>query len=1186
MKLINAVINTTEECLQNQEKYEKKYGKERTIVFTQIGSFYEAYSTDTRGYKLSEISELLNIVYTRKDKSISQIDEKNPYMLGFPVVSLHKFMKVLVDSGYTVIIIDQVTPPPNPKREVTGIYSPGTYVQNVLTPDANYIVSLYIEEEIQKNGKPIICIGMAALDLTTGKSIVNEAISVHGDEKYALDEAIRFINSLNPKEILIHHSSHKLAECMRKDSLISYLELDNKMYHYTDNTESYFFKVSFQNEFLLKIYSNKEDVGMLSALEYLDLDRMPYCAVSFIVLLDFAYQHNDKITKNLQKPLLFDNQHHLILGNNALFQLNILESNSYEFSNNRFKSLFDVINNTSTAMGKRALKSRLLFPLVSPQELNTMYDYVEEMIKDKKYSNYEMKLREIVDIERLNRKMIILSLHPYELADFIHSLAQIEMIIEVMSENKIMKNMVPNKQIIQQLKSFLKKSDEMFDVVEMKKQHLTDITVSFFRKGIYEEVDEIQNEINNNMNFMDSLCNILSEFVVDDLNKPKPKYKPLGVPVAQEEVKIQLKRNDREGYYLCLTKLRAVNLKKHFSQIPSIQIGNYKLITSEVIFKDLGGNSKVYFPDLNSKSDELENLQDQLKKITYDYYVKTLRAIIKEYDPLFQSMTAFISLVDMVKSNAKTAVFYNYKKPTIKHNKAHGFVECKALRHPIIERILDGFEYVPHDISLGNDMKGMLLFGLNACGKSSLMKALGLSIIMAQAGMFVAASEFVFSPYNALYARITGNDNIFKGLSSFALEMTELRSILKRAGPHTLIIGDEVCRGTEHVSGNAIVAATIINLHKSLASFIFATHLHGIADMKRIKELTSIKSYHLTVEYDEAEDILIYDRKLKPGPGEPIYGVLVAKKIIGDKDFIKLAQEITNELMGTPNQLLTNKTSKYNSSIIIDKCGMCEKKYIDTKDHTSHFDTHHINFQKDCKEGFVIEKPHLKKNAEANLVVLCKECHFKVHNDPNIKIKGYVQTSNGPKLIVEYLEGAKVDDKDMKLIDSDSNSNKSNSDERIITKNKIIKISKSNASSDEPDSENMPITPKNKVIKLDEVDSDDKKTTKKSKLDEVDSDDKKTTKKSKLDETDDKVNTVKKEKTIKSGKIANVKNAKKKAKETKIEDDNSSDDNSSDEQVKKPKKSKAKAKSPKKKSPKKKPAKKAPKKEVKNKKTK
>src|SRR3972149_3704602 len=117
------------EYLHYQEKYEKIYGKNKTIVLMMVGSFHEAYSTDDRGYNLKEISELLNIILTKKDKKIDKVDEKNPYMLGFPSVALNKYLKVLIDNGFTVVIIDQVTPPPNPKRKVTGVYSPGTYLQ-------------------------------------------------------------------------------------------------------------------------------------------------------------------------------------------------------------------------------------------------------------------------------------------------------------------------------------------------------------------------------------------------------------------------------------------------------------------------------------------------------------------------------------------------------------------------------------------------------------------------------------------------------------------------------------------------------------------------------------------------------------------------------------------------------------------------------------------------------------------------------------------------------------------------------------------------------------------------------------------------------------------------------------------------------------------------------------------------
>ena len=139
----------------------KKYGKDKSLVLMQVGSFHEAYSTNDRGFNLNKLSEILNLICTRKNKSIPEVSLKNPNMLGFPSVALQKYLKILIENGFTIIIIDQVTPPPEPKRSVTGIYSPGTYLEESFSPDSNNIVSIYIEEEIQKNSKVLMCIGMS-----------------------------------------------------------------------------------------------------------------------------------------------------------------------------------------------------------------------------------------------------------------------------------------------------------------------------------------------------------------------------------------------------------------------------------------------------------------------------------------------------------------------------------------------------------------------------------------------------------------------------------------------------------------------------------------------------------------------------------------------------------------------------------------------------------------------------------------------------------------------------------------------------------------------------------------------------------------------------------------------------------------------------------------------------------------
>ena len=1021
-----------DEYLFYQEKYEKKYGKNKTIVLMQIGSFHEAYSTDTRGYNLTEISELLNIILTKKDKKVKEVSEKNPYMLGFPSVALSKYLKVLIDNGFTVVIIDQVTPPPNPKREITGIYSPGTYIQESFSPDSNNIVCLYIEDELQKNGQNLTCIGMSVVDLSTGENTIHEAYSQFGDDKYALDETLRFLNSYNPTEIIIYVKSNKLNE----ENIILYLELDSKIYHYYDcnsKTQSklskHYFKLSYQNEFLGKIY---KDTGMLSSLEYLDLERKPYATISFIALLDFAYQHNENIINNLFKPSIFKSNKHLILGNNAGCQLNVFENNSLEnFSNCRYKSLFDVVNNTSTSMGRRYLKYILSAPLIDTQELRTRYDCIEEALRTSistgKYNHEELyitledHLKCILDLERLNRKVSLNIIHPFEFANLLESYDEVFSIIKVLRKTNNMSKLIPDKKVVSNLLKFKKECKKTFNLNEMKKYCINDIQNSFFKKGINKKIDNIQVRMDNNMEFMENICAILSKYI-----DTKSKFN-------NDDVKINIKKNDRDGYYLDLTKVRAQNLKKNLANIKTIKVTeDYDLDPNKLEFKELTkGNTKIFFDDLTKKSNSLIVLREKIMSMCKDGYVDILTTFYKDYGHTFKKLVQFISIIDFIKSSAKTAKLNNYVKPEIvmdKNNKVldNGYVKCENLRHPIIERIKEDTEYIPHNVELGrygeNKLDGMLIYGLNSAGKSSLMKAIGLSIIMAQTGMYVPATNFKYSPYDSLFARISSNDNIFKGLSSFALEMTELRAILKRTGPKTLVIGDEVCRGTEHTSGNSIVAATIINLAKTGSSFMFATHLHDIAKMERIKNLKNVQAFHLTVDYDEEKDVLIFDRLLKPGHGTEVYGITVAKYIIHDADFMSLAQEIKNELTNQPNIVLPQKTSKYNTKLYIDKCHVCGI----TNSTGGYFDTHHINHQKDCDDGFVKDKPHIKMNAKYNLIPLCESCHHKVHHD-ELDIYKYIDTSKG-----KVLDYKVYDDK---LIDSDNSYNDDSCSEKVV-KNK------------------------------------------------------------------------------------------------------------------------------------------------------
>ena len=169
----------------------------------------------------------------------------------------------------------------------------------------------------------------------------------------------------------------------------------------------------------------------------------------------------------------------------------------------------------------------------------------------------------------------------------------------------------------------------------------------------------------------------------------------------------------------------------------------------------------------------------------------------------------------------------------------NSFFDAKNLRHPLVEHIQTNEVYVANDISIGLNNCGMCLFGVNTSGKSTVIKSVGIAVIMAQAGMFVPASEFTYKPYNTIFTRILSNDNLFKCLSSFGTEMSEFQYIEEYADENSLVLGDELCNGTETDSAVAIFAAGLMFLNERKSSHIFATHLHAILDVKQIQDFLS-----------------------------------------------------------------------------------------------------------------------------------------------------------------------------------------------------------------------------------------------------------------------------------------------------------------------------------------------------------
>ena len=984
------------------KEYQKKFGP-KTCILMQVGSFYEMYSTNTEGPNLKEISGLLNIVFTKKDKTNLTVSQSNPYMLGFPLVSSEKFIILLISNGFTVATIDQVTPPPDPERKCTNIFSPSTFIGTTLDINTSYAICIYFDYESQSklkktniNNNSLLCVGLSALDLTTGKTIVDEGISTIVDTEIAIDLTSRFLAKTTPKEIfIILNGSGKMS----LDDLIEYLQIDKNIIKIKPFNANYS-KLLIQEEYLKKCF--KQD-GMISIIESLNLESVNYARTSLIMLLDYINDYNPKIIENLSEPKFSSDSDRLILGNNAQHQLAIYNVSDNNYQNGiKFRSLLDVVCRAQTPMGKRYIKNILVNPFISSKKIINILSDVKTMIEDKFYNKIQLLLNGITDIEKLRRKMAYKIIQPYELADLFDAIIMTKKLIEMIKVNKEtnkgkFNSFKIDKNIIQRIDEFIKYFDSTFIYDELKKNLLKDIKSCFIKEKVDKELDKLTVKLNleyDSMNKLQKQFNkILSIKSKSTKKKQIKKNKVENEDSDGDKDLVKLSHSTTDGYYLELSLIRFNTIKQWIknsndsdAEIDSENdIEDYSITMSDYKIQELKSKVKIFM----KKKDGTPNVIEEVIELVEKLYGEIQFNINLKYFNLFEEIITIVTQIDYLASNAECAEINGYTKPNIIDGDESS-INVKNIRHPIVEKIID-YEYVPHSIHLDEKLSGLLIYGLNSSGKSVLMKAIGLTVIMAQCGMYVPADLCDIVPFKSIYTRITGNDNIFKGQSSFTLEMVELNTIIKRATNNSLIIGDEICRGTEHISGNAIVASTIVTLSKINAKFIFATHLHELVHLESIKSLDNVKAFHLSVDYDQKTDTLLYDRRLKEGSGDKIYGILVAKYIIQNKEFMELTLQIKNELTNNFATMISGKTSRYNSAVLMIECEICHKNNVS-------LESHHINFQKDCDENKrVNNKKHIGKDDKANLAVICEDCHNKIHTN-EIEINKKVKTSKGVKI--------------------------------------------------------------------------------------------------------------------------------------------------------------------------------------------
>ncbi|MDD2383049.1 MAG: DNA mismatch repair protein [Sulfurospirillaceae bacterium] len=971
---IATLLNSKEKLLTEtyfdlQLFFEEKYGK-NTIVFMEIGSFFETYEVNNEAHqigKAKEVSELLNIQLTRKNKSIIENSLQNPLLAGIPSVSLDRYLNRIVQTKkYTVVLVRQKGEPPHVKRYISNIISPGTNFDYLIESSENYLVSLLIDCNHQ-----IYSVGYSAIDVTTGKTMINEIHGTREDKTYALDEIFNLLQTYKTSELVLTFNS----ESIDKEWVQNYLEITPSVAHSHNKTR---LKIAYQNELFARIYAIR---SLLTPIEYLDIERYPYASESLAILCEFIIEHDANIIEKMNRPILLGNSRYMYIGNNALEQLGIISKNPTEMT------LLSLIDQTSTAIGKRLLKERLLNPICDIKTLNERFDLSEQLLKD--YKKFEIALKQVYDLERILRRIALKKLHPLEL-DYLNT--SLESILEIFKEARFKKIATP-KDLLDESEALFTMLQNTFLLDSCAKFRKDQINENIFVHGIYPQIDKMQTTKQARLGVLEIIVEHIAS-LFEDNNKST----------------LSIDWLESEGYYISMSKNRFAMIEERLMQ-SFVTIEDQHHFFKDFTFRHLKNSVKITAPIIEEISQEITLSTVQMIALVKQRYDEILDTIETHYSLTLEHLIAFVGTLDVAISNAKCAALFSYARPHILPlTDKERFVEAIGLRHPLIESREENGIYIPNDIFLGTipkelshdhitlentrekEVQGVLLYGINSSGKSSLMKSLGIAVIMAQAGFFVPCASMRFTLFDKIFTRIVSHDNLYKGLSTFTVEMLELKNIFNRASTNSLVLGDEISHGTETESALAIVASAIKKLSNLGSLFVFATHLHQLGQLSLITELKKIISLHLGVSYDEENDKLIYNRKLELGSGSSLYGLEFAKSLHMDKEFITTAYEIRREMAGEFGEvelLKKKKRSKYNKNLYLAKCALCDES-VD--------EVHHIKAQESSDENGNIE--HFHQNHRYNLIPLCSKHHKMVH-EGKIIINGFVMSSEGLKLHFE-----------------------------------------------------------------------------------------------------------------------------------------------------------------------------------------
>lgn len=765
------------------------------LILFRLGDFYELFFDDAK-----IASKELQLALTGKNAGV---EERVP-MCGVPHHAIKSYIAKLINRGYRVGIVEQMEDPATAKglveRDVVQIITPGAFM-DVSNDDNNYTVAV---------DETDYCYILAYADLSTGE------INVMNVEK-DISSLISELDNILTHEIVVKST-------FDKEAIATITSKRKILISYEDNDE-----ITLEFEGVLQevkdLYQMRAIMRLINYFRKTQKRSLDYLQVAHVI----------KTNKALQID--------------AYSRLN-LELTRTIRSDEKYGSLYWLLDNTKTAMGGRLLKQWISKPSSDINEIIARQDMIQSFIDNFMIRNdVRVMLDEVYDLERLIARISFGNANGRDLLQLKTSLKPLPALKDALSKL--------NNAHIDDIASKFSNFDDLVDLIEKAISEDAPITIKeggIFKPGYSLELDEII-----------ALSHGGKKWVAELEEKERERT---GIKT------LRIGYNRVFGYYIEVSKGQIDQIKDEWGyQRKQTTVNGERYITEE----------------LKEKEALILNADERRMRLEYDLFVD-IRKKVQDKTQLIQRLANNLAVIDVIASLAEVSSSNNFIRPKFNFERRINIIEG---RHPVIEKVLKEKFYVANDVNLDSNTDVLLITGPNMGGKSTYMRELAIIVVMAQMGCFVPAKEADLMVFDQIFTRIGASDDLVSGQSTFMVEMNETNHALRHATENSLLIFDEIGRGTATFDGMALAQAIIEYITARIhAKTMFSTHYHELTELD--KEIPSLKNVHVCVKENDDEITFLY--KIKEGTMNKSYGINVARLAKLPNELLSRAKEILHEL--------------------------------------------------------------------------------------------------------------------------------------------------------------------------------------------------------------------------------------------------------------------------------------------------